>query len=185
MIQNRKKMRLLRIVILVIGALWVWASAPPPGSITEGKIPAPQKGFLAPNFTLENLDGGKVTLSDYRGQAVLINLWATWCPPCRAEMPDMQEAFEMNQERGFVILAINATNQDHLSAVDNFVKDHNLTFPILLDSKGEVSQLYQLRSLPTSFFVDTEGIIQDVIVGGPMSGALLRTRIENLLPEKP
>jgi len=184
---NRKQinMPLLSIAILIIGAGWIWISAPSPGSITEGKIPAPQKGFLAPDFTLETLAGENITLSDLRGHAVLINLWASWCPPCRAEMPDMQQAYEDYEERGFTILAINATNQDSLSAAEDFVKDHNLTFPILLDSKGEVSRLYQLRSLPTSYFVDAEGIIQEVIVGGPMSEALLRTRIESLLPEMP
>jgi len=184
---NRKQMNmpLLSIAILIIGAGWIWVSAPSPGSTTDGIIPAPQKGFLAPDFTLETFNGESITLSDLRGQAVLINLWASWCPPCRAEMPDMQQAYDQYEEQGFTILAINATNQDSHSAAENFVKEHNLTFPILLDRKGEVSSLYQLRSLPTSYFVDSEGIIQEVIVGGPMSEALLRTRIENLLPEMP
>jgi peroxiredoxin len=100
-------------------------------------------------------------------------------------MPDMQQAYERYNEQGFTILAINATNQDNLSAVEDFILEHELTFPVLLDTQGDVSRLYQLRSLPTSFFVDAEGIIQEVIIGGPMSEALLLTRIENLLLEKP
>ena len=178
-------MLLLSMAFLLIGSGWIWVSAPSAGSTTAGKIPAPQKGFLAPDFTLKNINGENITLSDYRGQPVLINLWATWCPPCRAEMPDMQQAYERYNEQGFTILAINATNQDNLSAVEDFILEHELTFPVLLDTQGDVSRLYQLRSLPTSFFVDAEGIIQEVIIGGPMSEALLLTRIENLLLEKP
>ena len=180
---KHKNMLLLNLAILIIGAGWIWVSAPSAGSTSDGKIPAPQKGFLAPDFTLNTIDGEIIKLSNLRGQAVLINLWATWCPPCRAEMPDMQHAYEHYNEQGFSILAINATNQDSLSAVKDFVSEHELSFPILLDTQGDVSRLYQLRSLPTSFFVDSEGIIQEVIIGGPMSEALLLTRIDNLLLE--
>ena len=176
-------MPLFSVAILIIGAAWTWVSAPSKGSTTNGKIPAPQVGFFAPEFTLNSIDGESINLSDFRGQAVLINLWATWCPPCREEMPDMQHAYERYNEQGFTILAINATNQDSLPEVKDFILEHNLTFPILLDTQGDVSRLYQLRSLPTSFFVDAEGIIQEVIIGGPMSEALLFARIENLLPE--
>ncbi len=176
-------MRLFSVAILIIGATWIFASAPSEGSTTDGKIPAPQVGFLAPEFTLKTINGESIDISDFRGQAVLINLWATWCPPCRAEMPDMQQAYERYNEQGFTILAINATNQDSIPAVEAFISEHGLTFPILLDTQGDVSKLYQLRSLPTSFFVDPDGIIQEVIIGGPMSEALLFTRIENLLSE--
>lgn len=124
-------------------------------------------------------------LSDLRGQPVLINLWASWCPPCKAEMPAFERVYEDYHEKGFQILAVNATNQDNLNNAIQFVQDYGLSFPILLDTNGEVSRQYQLNSLPTSFFVDRNGVIQQVIVGGPMSEALLRIRVEQLLQEKP
>ncbi len=171
-------------LLLLLGAAWIWISAAPAGSITAGEIPAPQEGFMAPEFTLETLHGETVTLSELRGTPVLINLWASWCGPCRAEMPAMQRIHEKYKDE-FTILAVNATNQDNLNAAAAFVNEHGLTFPILLDHDGSVSTQYQLRSLPTSFFVNREGIIEEVVIGGPMSEALLQTRIENLLQEAP
>jgi peroxiredoxin len=100
-------------------------------------------------------------------------------------MPSFERVYNDYKNQGFVILAVNATNQDTLSNARDFVNQNQLTFPILLDNDGKVSQLYQLRSLPTSFFVDKNGVIRDVIVGGPMSEALLRIRVQNLLEEKP
>lgn len=187
---DRDKSFLLRwkvfsIFILLVGAGWIWLSKTPPGSTTGGDISAPRQGFKAPNFTLQTLDGQTITLSSLRGKSVLINLWASWCPPCKSEMPSFERVYNDYKNQGFVILAVNATNQDTLSNARDFVNQNQLTFPILLDNDGKVSQLYQLRSLPTSFFVDKNGVIRDVIVGGPMSEALLRIRVQNLLEEKP
>ena len=100
-------------------------------------------------------------------------------------MPAMQRIYESYQEQGFVILAVNATNQDSPNSAAAFAVEHSLTFPILLDVDGAVSGLYRLRSLPTSFFVNREGIIEEIVIGGPMSEALLQTRVENLLEEAP
>jgi peroxiredoxin len=170
-------------ILLLLGAAWTWASAAPPGSTTAGRIPAPRPGFLAPDFSLPALGGERVTLSDLRGRPVLINLWASWCPPCRAEMPAMQRLYLELQDTGFVILAVNASAQDSLPAVEALVAEHGLTFPVLLDSSGEVSAAYELRSLPTSFFIDSTGVIRETVVGGPMSPALLRIRAGQLLEE--
>lgn len=173
------------VLILFAGTIWIWFSAAPPGTTTAGEIPAPKEGFLAPEFTLDTLEGHAISLNELRGQPILVNVWASWCAPCRAEMPAMQRVYEAYREQGFTILAVNATNQDSLNNAAGFVSEHNLTFPILIDSTGEVSMAYQVRSLPTSFFVDQNGIIQEIVIGGPMSEALLRTRVENLLPEVP
>lgn len=167
-------------LILVLSAAWIWVT-PAPDSSTTGRIPVPQVGFPAPDFELETLDGETVSLSDFRGQAVLLNLWATWCPPCRAEMPAIEATYLDYAKQGFVVLAVNATNQDDRRKIDEFIAQQGLTFPVLLDWDGRVSQLYQLRSLPTSFFIDREGIIRDVVVGGPMSEARIRIRVEELL----
>lgn len=181
----RIRWKVFSIFILLAGAGWIWLSKTPPGSTTGGDISAPRQGFKAPDFTLQTLEGQTVTLSSLRGKAVLINLWASWCPPCKSEMPAFEQVYKDYKDQGFEILAVNATNQDTLSNARDFVAQNQLTFPILVDSEGKVSQIYQLRSLPTSFFVDKNGVIRDVIVGGPMSDALLRIRVQNLLEEKP
>ena len=172
---------ILYILILIAGASWIALSTDNTGASTSGSIPAPQAGFAAPNFTLKTPDGTSYTLADLRGQAVLVNLWATWCPPCRAEMPAIERMYEEYKDQGFVVLAVNMTYQDDPFAVAPFTAEYGLTFPILLEETGDVAAAYQLRSLPTSLFIGRDGIIQEVIVGGPMSEALLRTRIEQIL----
>ncbi|HEX9617521.1 MAG TPA: TlpA disulfide reductase family protein [Anaerolineales bacterium] len=173
----------MSIAFLLVSAAWVWASAAPPGSTTGGRIPAPRPGFLAPDFRLQTLEGETAGLADLAGRPVLINLWASWCPPCRAEMPAMQRVYEDFKGQGFEILAVNATDQDNLPSARAFVDSLGLTFPILLDPSGEVSAAYELRALPTSFFVDRQGVIREVVVGGPMSEALLRIRVQQLFEE--
>ena len=179
-----KHWTLTSIGILVLAALWIWWSAVPAGAVTMRNNPAPMEGFPAPDFELKTLDGEPISLSDMRGKAVLINFWASWCPPCRSEMPAMQQIYEEYGPDEFVILAVNSTHQDRLTDAESFVAERGLTFPILLDTQGQVSSTYQVRSLPTSFFVDRDGIIREIVIGGPMAEALLRTRAENLLTEE-
>jgi cytochrome c biogenesis protein CcmG/thiol:disulfide interchange protein DsbE len=178
-----RQQSILYIVILLAGLVWIGLSTDRTGSSTAGKIPAPQKGFLAPDFTLETIDGNAVQLSDLRGQAVLLNLWASWCSPCRKEMPAMQRIYEKYQGQDFTILAVNVTYQDNLIDAQNFIQELGLTLPILLDQQGSVARQYQLHSLPTSFFIGKDGIIKEIVVGGPMSEALLESRIQDLLEE--
>lgn len=172
---------LISLTVLAAGAAWIWIRAVPAGTTTAGRIPAPRQGFLAPDFTLETADNQTLTMSGLRGKPVLINFWTSWCPPCKAEMPALQRVYQDYQSEDLVILGINATNQDSQIAALNFAAENGLSFPILLDTAGEVSAIYQLRSLPTSYFVNQEGIIQEVVVGGPMSEALIRINVENLL----
>lgn len=170
-------------LVLIAGAVWIVVSRADPESTTSGKIPLPHQGFTAPEFTLQTPDGRTISLSDLRGSPVLINLWTSWCPPCRAEMPALQRTYDAYHDQGFEILAVNATNQDNLGDALGFVQEHGLTFPILLDMNGAMSNSYQLRSLPTSFFIDRQGIIREVVIGGPMSEALLRIRVQQLLED--
>jgi peroxiredoxin len=168
---------------LALGAAWILMSVAPAAATTGGLIPSPREGFLAPDFTLDLLDGGQVTLSDLRGKGVVINLWASWCPPCRAEMPAIQRVFESSQDRGLVVVAVNTTFQDSERAAQAFVQEFGLTFPVALDRTGVVSRSYQLRALPSTFFVDREGIIRKVIIGGPMGEATIQTTVEEILEE--
>lgn len=173
--------RISFVLILSLGLAWIVISADRSGMSTAGKIPAPQQGFLAPDFKLQATTGETIALSDLRGQAVLVNLWATWCPPCRAEMQSIEKVYQEYKEQGFTVLAVNMTYQDDPTAVMPFVSEQALTFPILLDETGGVGIAYQLRSLPSSYFIRRDGIINEVVIGGPMSEALLRTRIEAIL----
>ena len=173
--------RLLEALILLAGLIWVFANASTKSTFTDGRIPAPQKGFLAPDFTLATPKGEKVTLSGLRGKAVLINVWATWCPPCREELPTIQMFYEQYHASGLVVLGINTTNLDSPSVIMPFVNDYGLGFPILLDEVGDVSQKYEIKSLPSSYFINRDGTIAEVVIGGPMSDALLRTNIEEIL----
>ena len=171
---------ILYILILITGASWIILSVDKTGRPTSSNA-APQAGFSAPDFTLKTPDGETYTLSELHGTPVLVNLWATWCPPCRAEMPTIEKIYHEYKSQGLVVLAIDMTYQDDPLAVLPFTKEYRLTFPILLEETGEMASAYQLRSLPSSYFINRRGIIQEVVIGGPMSEALLRTRIEQIL----
>ena len=173
--------RFIYSIILLLGLAWIFASADRSGASTSGKIPAPQQGFLAPDFELNTPAGESIKLSDLRGQAVLVNLWATWCPPCRAEMQSIEKVYSQYKDQGLAVLAVNMTYQDNPFAVVPFINEQGLTFPILLDETSEMANAYQLRSLPSSYFIARDGIINEVVIGGPMAEALLRTRIEDIL----
>ncbi|WP_027965033.1 redoxin domain-containing protein [Halalkalibacillus halophilus] len=134
-------------------------------------------GSEAPDFELETLEGEIVQLSDYRGQKVMINFWATWCPPCRAEMPDMQSVYEDEEVE---ILAVNLSSTEAArSDVVNFVDDFGLTFPILLDKYEEVANLYEISPVPTSYLVDTNGVIQFKMIG-PLNYEMMVQEFEKM-----
>ena len=171
---------ILYILILIAGASWIILSANTTNAATD-KMSAPQAGFAAPDFTLKTPGGEEYTLSELKRNAVLVNLWATWCPPCRAEMPTIEKIYQEYKDQGLAVLAVDMTYQDDPAKVAPFVQKYGLTFPILLEETGNVGALYQLRSIPSSYFINRAGIIQEVVIGGPMSEALLRTRIEQIL----
>lgn len=120
----------------------------------------------APSFTLSTLDGKTVSLEDYKGKKILLNFWATWCPPCKAEMPDMQEMYEENKEKDFVVLGVNVTvTEKNADDVSTFVEDYQLSFPILMDVKGKVAHQFEILSYPTSYFIDSDGVIRGKVIG--------------------
>jgi peroxiredoxin len=134
-------------------------------------------GNRAPDFTLKNLDGQNVTLSSFRGKIVVVNFWATWCDPCMEELPFFQAIPDNESAGGFKILAIN-NKESKNQVLSKFTdKGYTFTFTILLDSTGEVNTLYDVDTLPTTFFIDAEGIIRKVQEDSFKS----RTEIENIL----
>ncbi|MFP4560738.1 MAG: TlpA family protein disulfide reductase [Thiohalorhabdus sp.] len=121
----------------------------------------------APKIELQDLDGESRSLDDLRGKVVLVNFWATWCPPCREEMPSMQRLYEDLEDRDFEILAVNVGEQE--STVFSFTQgelETEITFPILLDSGGELIEQYPVQGLPTTFLVDREGRLAYKAMGG-------------------
>lgn len=126
----------------------------------------PEVGYLAPGFALEMMNQEKaVNLSDYKGKVVLLNFWASWCFPCRKEMPSMQELYQIYKDRDFEILAVNMDKYSKEKVV-SFVSNYGLTFPILLDRELKTALIYEVRSIPTSYIIDKNGIIKDKIIGG-------------------
>jgi peroxiredoxin len=180
-LSKQRRYTIFSLLLLAVGAGWIWISRVQASSAAEGDITAPRPGFQAPAFILDSYSGDPFNLSDQKEKVFLVNFWTSWCPPCRAEMPAIQKVYKDYQDDGLVVLGINATDQDDITAARSFVSENQLSFPILFDQDGEVSRQYNLHSLPTSFFIDQNGIIQDVVVGGPMSETLLRTRIERML----
>ncbi len=126
-----------------------------PGSAAPGGVLV---GNRAPDFTLESLQGNPVSLSDYRGHVVLVNLWATWCTPCRAEIPDLEAAYRAHKADGLVVLGVNI--QGSRQEVQAFVQEFGITYPILLDTTGKLLNDYRVRGLPTSMLIDRKGVIQ-------------------------
>lgn len=131
---------------------------------------APTQGALAPDFTLFNLDGKQITLAEFRGHPVMINLWATWCAPCRIEMPHIQDRFERYADDGLIVLAVDF--DEPAGQVEAFRDELNLTFDLLLDPGAEVQELYRNRSYPSTFFVDENGVIQVQHIGLMTEGQL-------------
>jgi peroxiredoxin len=122
---------------------------------------APEIGTLAPDFVLDDLAGNPVQLSDLRGSVVVINFWASWCDPCREEMPVLQAFYDQYADQGLVVLGVNATYTDSKSDAVSFIEELGLTFPMLFDETGEVGdQLYRVVGLPTSYWIDQDGIIR-------------------------
>lgn len=134
----------------------------------------------APDFRLTDLDGNVVLLSDFRGKTVVLNFWASWCPPCREEMPEFQALWDERGTGGsddLVVLAVNFLRDDSVGAATNFIEANDFTFPVLFDTtRGDVATRYGVRGLPATFFIDRNGIVRTTALG-PVFGNLLETGV--------
>ena len=154
---HRGWMMLVPVSLFILGVFLVIVQGR--GSKAAPEI-RPEVGYLAPDFTLPSLDGQTVRLSDFRGKkAILLNFWATWCAPCRLEMPTMDKAYQEYKSRGLEILAVNLDAGSN-SVVKNFMDELSLSFPALLDPDMEVLRLYRQFSIPATFLIDKQGIVR-------------------------
>jgi len=153
----------LAVLALALGGAVLLSAAPAQAPLAANTPYSFDPGTPAPDITLQTVDGRIMSLTDLRGKAVMVNFWATWCPPCRSEMPDMQQLFA---ERGATDLAIVAINvQEAAELVNQFVTRYGLKFPILMDPSGNAFTAYRVASLPTTYFIDKDGRIASVNVG--------------------
>jgi peroxiredoxin len=169
----------ITLIAVGVGSL-LWMGQQSATSASQPSDPLAQAAgeMIAPDFALFSPEGQEISLSDYQGQVILVNWWATWCPPCKAEMPAINAFYETHQADGFVVLAVNS--QEEASTVKDFIQDNGFTFPVLLDSQGQVMDRYHVRALPTSFIIDRHGVIQHIQTG-EISPQQLEAIVEPLL----
>ncbi|HLF71736.1 MAG TPA: TlpA disulfide reductase family protein [Dehalococcoidia bacterium] len=178
----------IALVVAIVGGLLLWESRGsdsgaeagfgtvelPAAKNTTGQSPSPTTGRAAPDFLLRTLDGETVRLSDLQGRPVLVNFWASWCAPCRQEMPDIIDAYEAHSAEGFVVVGVNLREAD--SRVQVFVDDYGVPFPVGLDRNGEVARTWRIggptQGLPSSYFIDRQGIVRKVVYGTVTGKAL-------------
>jgi len=162
--------------IAVLGPKAPAPSVSPAVTKTKGA----QVGNLAPDFELDDLDGNSVRLSDLRGIPVMLNFWATWCGPCRSEMADIQRVYEEWAAEDLVLLTVNMGGTS--SQVAEFLEDRQLSLPVLLDTKQDVVGTYNIRYVPTTFFIDQDGVIQAMKVGAFPDQDSIETELEKIVP---
>jgi peroxiredoxin len=142
---------------------------------------AVQVGQPAPNFTLTTLDGSKLSLTDLKGKVVLLNFWVSWCEPCKEEMPAIQQTYEAWKDKGLVVVGVNIAESK--VTAKGFAERLGVSFPVVLDSNREVTvHSYNVGPIPSSFFIDKNGIVRSVNTGG-MSANYMKNKIETLLAQ--
>ncbi len=184
------------VVLLLVAAPVVWYGATQPlatagsavqsgGGVAKGI--APLLDHEAPNFKLRDAGGGNVELKQFRGRSVLLNFWATWCAPCREEMPEMEQFYRQYKDTaGLVVLAVSIDTEGAAKDVPAYLKEGDpkvgsYTFPVALDTRQEVAKLYRLGGVPSSFFIDTSGVIR-AVQPGVMNRQLMLDRLRTILP---
>ncbi len=175
-------MKSLRVIIAVLIFSVAFSGVLLSGCVSSGTASGhgPEIGKLAPDFTLNGLDGQEVSLSDLRGKPVLLNFWATWCGPCRIEMPFLQEIYEKWTDKELVLLAVNL--HEDPDKVREFVEGAGFSFPVLLTTGNEVPLSYNVRNIPATFFIDADGVIRDIKVGAFFGVEDIESRLVKIMP---
>lgn len=186
---NHKRSQRNNAVLLVIGTGLVFMAVAAFLALPKAQEEVSNRGlsvipaavnFLAPDVQLLDLDGTDVALSDFYGQVILYNAWATWCPPCKAEMPTLQAYYEAHRTDGFVIVAV--ADGQSTDEVQPFVSDYRLTFPVWPDPEYKATTAFRTNSLPTSFVIDRDGVVR-LTWTGAISRAMLEEYVTPLLKQ--
>lgn len=172
----RVQWTVLIVVILVAGAAWTIASRVPAEAAQATRDRARR---AAPDFSLDTLGGGTFKLADQSGKPVVVNFWASWCPPCREELPAFEKVYQNDRDKGLVVVGVNVAESSDV--VVKFVAETGLTFPIALDVSGETTALYGIEGMPTTFFVGRDGTIHDMVIGGPLTEAAIESKVAELM----
>jgi peroxiredoxin len=143
------------VLVAVVGFVWLRSAKYEPLAV----------GKPAPDFVLTDLNNRKVRLSDFRGKVVFLNFWATWCKPCKDEMPSMEILHRKFAKDGLVVLAVSIDRITTVKDIQPFIKSLNLTFPVLVDSWGKTDMPYKRTGVPETFIVDQQGIIREIVIG--------------------
>ncbi len=161
---TRKQWNVLIVVVLLVGVGWILVNRLPAerGAAAGALPPAPAVGHPAPDFTVTDIAGQRFQLSALRGKPVVLNFWATWCPPCKAELPELQAG---SQRLAGQVTVVGLNQGESAETVRSFAQQIGLTYPIPLDERMDVSGAYGVRSLPTTFFIDRSGVIRDIQLG--------------------
>jgi cytochrome c biogenesis protein CcmG, thiol:disulfide interchange protein DsbE len=155
--RSKLTITVVSIVILAVTFGIVWLQSAKYEPLTVGKE--------APDFVLPNLNDKSVRLSDYRGKVVFLNFWATWCKPCREEMPSMEVLYKNFDRDGLVVLAVSIDRVTTKKDIPPFISSMNLTFPVLVDSWGQTDKRYKLMGVPETYIIDQQGILREKIIG--------------------
>ena len=181
MLNSRFTWSIFIVTLALLGIGWIAlsqeavTSLDPGSDLTEAPIP----GYLAPTFVLNSTLGEEMAMEEFLGHPVVLNFWATWCPPCRAEVPHFQDASVKYNGR---VTIVGIDQGEPQSVVTDFANSFALSYPLLLDQDNSVNRQYGVSALPTTVFVDAQGVVREVYTG-IINGAVLQDRIENLLDE--
>ncbi|RNB89035.1 thiol-disulfide oxidoreductase ResA [Brevibacillus nitrificans] len=136
-------------------------------------------GKAAPNFSLQQLNGPDMALSDLEGKGVVLNFWGTWCEPCKKELPALQQQYDQFKDKGLVVVGVNIG--ESTVAVEPFVKQFGVNFPILLDSQSQITKLYRIGPIPTTFFISPDGDVEEIFIG-QLNEAMIAQKVSKILP---
>ncbi|MCG8502360.1 MAG: TlpA family protein disulfide reductase [Firmicutes bacterium] len=189
---NKIRMIVFLLIVMISAALLFGCTAPPQEQAEGGNkedIPEGMMDLAMEDFEAVDFEGNTVKLSDYKGKIIFLSFWATWCPPCREEMPWMQEIYDEHKDQDVVILAVSPTSVEMRGGDDSdraenqvrkFITENGYTFPVLLDKEDKAWSVYQQRGIPANYVIDKQGIIRYTIPGAFRSKEQMETFIENI-----
>lgn len=181
MIGNKKNLIIFFSLIISLSLLSIGITSLSSPQEVE-KESAPFIGLNAPEFTIYDIDGIPFSLAELEGKPVILIFWASWCSVCKSILPDLQSTYLEFSRDDVEIISINMTYQDQLPAVEAYISESKITFPVLIDVTGAVASSFSIRALPTAFIINPEGIIHSIIIGNGLTSAYIHSQLMILEP---